>query len=160
LTEPYIRKRREPCVLFLDDAFDTADAEQLKAGGFCRIETFPDHFKREDGGKEQGVKDPRILRLCNTRKWLLVTTDSDLRHTHVEVIKSLPDLAILATAHNNVSDLDEWVGGLVKARARIEREFKNRQRPWFAQFNRQGTITTIYTLTGKHSSRRVRPLEE
>jgi hypothetical protein len=160
LTEPYTRKRREPCVLFLDDAFDSADAEQIREGGFCQIESFPNYFKRDDGGKEQGVKDPRVLRLCNSRKWLLVTTDSDLRHTHVEVIKSLPNLAILATAHNAVADIGEWVEGLIKARVRIEREFKKRERPWFAQFNRQGAITTIYTLTEKHFSRRVRPLEQ
>lgn len=58
------------------------------------------HFKRpHDGGKEQDVKDPRILRLCNKRKWLLVTTDSDIRYRHIEQIKASPDLAIVATAH-------------------------------------------------------------
>jgi hypothetical protein len=96
----------------LDDAFDAADAERLRQGGFAQVEPFPKHFKRIDGGKEQGVKDPRVLRLCNTRRWLLVTSDSELRNTHVEEIKSLPDLAILATAHNSVTDIDEWVDGL------------------------------------------------
>lgn len=159
MTGQYTHKRREPCVLFLDDAFESADAERLKANGFCQVELFCKHFKRADGGKEQSVKDPRILRFCNSRKWLLVTTDSDLRNTHVEEIKNLRNLSILATAHNSVVDIEEWVAGLIKARAAIEREFKKRDRPWFAQFNRQGAITTIYTVTAQHGTRRVRPLE-
>ncbi len=70
------------------------------------------------------------------------------------------DLAILATAHNNVIDLDEWVNGLVKVRPLIEREFKKRERPWYAQFNRQGKITTIYTVTEEHGGSRNRPKEK
>ena len=76
------------------------------------------HFKRpDDGSKEQAVKDPRIMRFCNRKKWLLGTTDSDIRYTHVDVFKKCLDLAILATAHNKVMHLDEWVDGLIKARA-------------------------------------------
>jgi len=159
LTE-HIRKRREPCVLFLDDSFESADGDRLIANGYCRVELFRKHFKRPDGGKEQSVKDPRILRFCNTHKWIFVTTDSELRHTHVEVIKGLSDLAILATSHNTVSDIEEWVVGLIKARISVEREFRKRPRLWFAQFNRQGKITTIYTISEKHISRRIRPLEQ
>ena len=160
MTDHYSKKRREPCILFLDDAFESADAERLLASGYCKVELFRKHFKRPDGGKEQSVKDPRVIRLCNAKKWLLVTTDSDLRYTHTEEIKKAEDLSILATAHNRVDDIDEWVDGLIKARAAVEREFKKRKRPWFAQFSRQGQITTIYTLEGHHLSRRVRPLEQ
>jgi hypothetical protein len=144
----------------LDDAFDSADAERLRVNGYRQIELFREHFARDDGGKEQSVKDPRILRFCNRHKWLLVTTDSDLRLTHIEEIKKLPDLAILATAHNTVAGIEEWVDGLIKVRRFVEREFRKRLRPWFAQFSRQGRITTIYTITAMHGSRRIRPLEE
>jgi hypothetical protein len=120
---------------------------------------FPEHFKRENGQKEEGVKDPRVLRLCNRKKWLLVTSDSNLRHTHVEEIKLITNLSILATAHNSVADIDEWVEALILARVAIEREFKKPDRPWFAQFNRQGKITTIYTISARHTTRRIRPME-
>jgi len=117
LTDPYTKKRREKCVLFLDDCFDSVDSPaRLLAAGFCGVESFVTHFQdRLEAGKEQGVKDPRIIRLCNRRKWLLVTTDSDIRNTHVEEIKRCPDLAILATAHNTVEDIDGWVEALILA---------------------------------------------
>jgi hypothetical protein len=162
LNGPYVQKRREKCVVFLDDGFDSEETpRRLLAESFYKVESFIAHFKRPaDGGKEERVKDPRILRLCNRHKWLLVTTDSDIRFTHIEEIKLCQDLAILATAHNNVDDIDEWVGGLIIARPRIEREFKKRSRPWYAQFNRQGAITTIYTVTDRHATRRNRPREK
>jgi hypothetical protein len=161
LKGPYTKKRRERCVVFLDDSFDAEETPQrLLDGGFWQVEPFVKHFKREDGGKEQKVKDPRVISLCNRKSWLLVTTDSDIRFTHIEEIRQSPDLAILATAHNSVEDIDEWVGALIQARARVEREFKKRQRPWYAQFNRQGAITTIYTITDHHKTRRSRPREK
>lgn len=112
-------------MLFLDDCFDADETPaRLLEGGFCQIEAFWKHFQREQGGKEQGVKDPRVLRLCNAKKWLLVTMNSDIRLTHIEEIKKLPDLAILATSHNSGEYIEEWVDALICARARIEREFK------------------------------------
>ena len=148
-------------MIFLDDSFDAEEAPQrLLDAGFCQVEPFVKHFTREDGGKEQKVKDPRIIRLCNKKKWLLVTTDSDIRFTHIEEIKRCTDVAILATAHNSVENIDEWIDGLIKARARVEREFKKRERPWYAQFNRQGDITTIFTVTEQHTTRRSRLQEK
>lgn len=75
-------------------------------------------------------------------------------------MKRRPNLAVLATSHNRVIDLDVWVKALGKARARVEREFKSFQRPWFAQFDRQGKFTKIYTITEEHSSRRNRLREK
>lgn len=160
MNDQYSRKRREPCVLFLDDCFDATEtpAKLLKAG-FYRVESFLAHFRRADGTKLESVKDPQVIRLCNRNKWLLVTTDSELRVTHIEEIKKATDLAILATSHNSVQDIDIWVDALIRAKAAVEREFKNRQRPWYAQFNRQGKLTTIYTIGADHSTRRSRPRE-
>lgn len=126
------------------------------------MESFVTHFpdSRDETNKEPGVKDPRIIRLCNTKQWLLVTTDSEIRFTHIEEIKRSANVAILATSHNSVEDIDEWVDALIKAKVRIEREFRKRLRPWYAQYNRQGKITTIYTVTETHGGRRNRPAEQ
>jgi hypothetical protein len=157
LTGRHTRKRREECILFLDDAFDAKESpRKLLDAGYCGVESFLDHFKREDGTKEQSVKDPRVIRLCEKHGWLLVTSDSDIRYTHTEEIKKCKKIAILATAHNSVDDIDEWVDALILARSKVEREFKNRLAPWYAQYNRQGHFTTIYTLTEAHKQTRNR----
>jgi hypothetical protein len=139
----------------LDDAFGTKIApSRLRAAGY-EVHCFADYFKDQQGRKEEGVKDPRIIRFCHRKKWLLVTADSNIHKTHVEEIKRT-DIAILATAHNT-DDMDEWVEGLIRAKVEIERKFKKHPRPWFAQFNRQGKITTIRTLTEASYTRRSRP---
>lgn len=142
----YKKKRREKCILFLDDAFDAEEIPPLLvAAGFHQdIQRFTKHFPRESNPKvrEQNIKDPRVIRLCNRHGWLLVTTDSDMRFTHVEEIKNNPNVAILATAHNSVDDIFEWVDGLIMGRVAIERKFKKQTTPWFGQFDRSGKITT------------------
>ena len=89
---------------------------------------------------------------------MLVTTDSNMQYTHVETIKKT-DVAILATAHNNADDMDEWVDGLISGRAKIERFFKKQERPSFATFNRQGDLTTVKTITSDRYTLRNRPRE-
>jgi hypothetical protein len=148
----YTRKRREKCVVFVDDCFDYEGVtERLLGAGFCQVERFTKHFPREDGAREQGVKDPRVIHLCNRHQWLLLTTDSSICNTHNEEIKLCPDLAILATAHNSAEDPDEWISGFIKAKARVEREFKKRQRPWYGQFSRDGKITTIREVSDEEA---------
>jgi hypothetical protein len=142
--------------LFLDDAFSGRNAVyRLEQAGYT-IEPFARSF-HTDIGKEESVKDPRVIRLCNSKGWLLVTSDSNMRFTHLDEIKNSPNLAILATAHNSAGNLDQWIEALIVAKPAIEREFKKRQRPWFGQFNRQGKITTIYTITEEHKPSRKRP---
>ena len=162
MSGPYQKKWRDRCVVFLDDCFDRETAsERLLAAGFHRVEAFLNHFPRTPGDevREQGVKDPRIIRLCNQNGWLLVTTDSDIRHTHIEEIKKARRLAILATAHNGSADPDIWIEALILAKVDVERQFKKRTRPWYAQFNRDGKITTIFTVTEDLKTRRNRPGE-
>ena len=147
----------------MDDAFDAKGiAERLIVAGYSVVERFTTHFPREDNpdARQQNVKDSRVLKLCNTNGWLLVTTDSDMRYTHIEEIKKLPNLAILATAHNSVLNPFDWVEGLEVGRIGIERLFKKQQTPWYAQFNRQGKITTRFTVTEAHITRRNRPNEK
>jgi hypothetical protein len=157
LTAPY-QKWREPCVVFLDDCFDAEGAsEMLLANGFCRVERFTDHFRRPtNGAREQNVKDPRVIQLCNTKKWLLVTMDANMVKAHVKEIGASGNIAILATAHNSCPDPFEWIDALIRAKTWIEREFRKRRRPWFAQYNRQGKKTTIFTIDADWTTRRVR----
>ena len=154
-----MEKRREPCVLFLEDSFAESHAERLRKAGYVRVERFSYHFKDERTNKcEQSVKDPPIIKFCNSKMWLLVTTDSNMHLTHVETIKKTI-VAILATAHNSADDMDEWVDGLIAGKPAIERYFKKFPRPCFATFNRQGKISSTKTITPDHITRRKRPRE-
>lgn len=159
----YTKKRLEKCILFLDDAFDAEEIPPLlvAAGYEPNIQRFTEHFPRDAKPtvREQNIKDPRVIRLCNKHGWLLVTTDSDMRFTHLEEIKQNPNVAILATAHNSVENIFEWAEGLAQGRAAIERKFKKQPTPWFGQFDRSGRITTCYTITDAHRSSRTRPHE-
>ncbi len=153
-----IKKHREPCVLFLEDAFSESDGERLKNAGYAGVERFADHF-RDDKTKHsaQGVKDPKIIKLCDKEGWLLVTTDSSMHKTHTELIKTT-QVTILATAHNSAANPEPWVTALIRARAKIERHFKKHQRPWFATFTRQGEVH-IKTIGLDKACRRNRPKE-
>lgn len=153
-----IKKHHEPCVLFLEDAFSESDGECLKQAGYAGVVRFADHF-RDDKTKHaaQGVKDPRIIRLCDKEGWLLVTTDSSMHKTHTELIKTT-QVTILATAHNSAGNLEPWIKALVQARPKIERHFKKYERPWFATFTRQGEVHI--TMIGPDKvCRRNRPKE-
>jgi hypothetical protein len=135
----YIKKRREECVLFLDDGFSSESiATRLSTAGFT-VQIFPDWFKDEDGHARRGVEDPEIIRFCHKTGWLLVTTDSEMRNMHLGEINKT-QIAILATAHNTVENPDEWVVALINLKSRILREFKKRERPWFATFSRAAKL--------------------
>ena len=123
------------------------------------MERFVYHFKDQRTNKtEQSVKDPRIIRFCNNKKWMLVTTDSSMLATHVEIIKET-EVAILATAHNSAEDVGEWVDALILGKARFERYFKKHPRPSFATFNRQGQFGTVKTVSPDSRTRRNQPRE-
>ncbi len=153
------KKWREPCVLFLEDAFSASDAARLIEAGYCQVERFAQHFPDEARGVQQSVKDPAIIRLCHKNTWMLVTLDSNMQFTHVEEIKRNPRSCILATAHNKVDDMEEWVQALIDGRAEFERYWKKHERPCFATFNRQGHIATHKTIGPEAKTRRNRPRE-
>ena len=71
---------------------------------------------------------------------MLVTRDHEMKNTHREEIKKT-EVAILATAHNSAEDQDGWVVAIINLKSRILREFKNRERPWFATFSRTAKLT-------------------
>jgi len=62
-----------------------------------------------------------------------------MKNMHREEIRK-SEVAILATAHNKAEDQDEWVAALINLKARILREFKKRQRPWFGTFSRTANM--------------------
>ena len=70
---------------------------------------------------------------------MLVSRDHEMKNMHREDIRK-SDVAILATAHNSAEDQDEWVVAIINLKTLILREFKKRERPWFATFSRAATI--------------------
>lgn len=135
----YVKKRREECVLFLDDGFSAASvATRLSTAGFT-VQRFPEWFCDENGEIERNVKDPEIIRFCDKNGWLLVTKDHEMKNTHREEIKKT-QIAIIATAHNSADSDDEWVAAIINLKTRITREFKKRERPWFGIVTRAASL--------------------
>jgi hypothetical protein len=142
LIDPYHRWREEP-VYLLDDCFDCSDAYQaLTSAGFL-LRRHRECFPSEGLGPERGVKDSRIIELCGREGWILVTTDANISRMFRKEIAQASDIAILATSHNQVGNIMEWVAGLQKLKNRLDQNnFRKKPRPWFARFNRQGEFTT------------------
>jgi predicted nuclease of predicted toxin-antitoxin system len=135
----YVKKRREECVLFLDEGFSAESvATRLRTAGFT-VQRFPEWFTDEDGSTRKNVSDIEIIKFCHKNGWMLVTRDHEMKKLHREEIRKT-DIAILSTAHNSAENQDEWVVAIINLKARILREFKNRERPWFATFSRAATI--------------------
>jgi uncharacterized protein with PIN domain len=136
----FVKKRREGCVLFLDEGFSSESvAVRLRTAGFT-VQRFPEWFKDENGQPRRNVEDPEVIHFCHRHGWLLVTTDHEMKNTHREEIKRT-EVAILATAHNSAQNEDEWVAALINMKSRVLREFKKRNRPWFATFSRTAKLT-------------------
>jgi predicted nuclease of predicted toxin-antitoxin system len=155
---PYA-KRHEKCVLFLEDAFGTTvHREKLEAAGYT-VECFAKVFSVDGRRPEQGVKDPKIIRYCHREKRILVTTDKNMRFTHVEEIKRT-SIGIIATESNrSPTGMGVWVEALILAKAQIERTVKKHARPWFAHLSRTGKISKVETITAEMRTRRTRPNE-
>jgi hypothetical protein len=136
----YVKKRREECVLFIDEGFAAESVVVCLATAGFTVQRFHDWFKDENGQARTNVEDPEVIRFCHKTGWLLVTTDHEMKNTHREEIKRT-EVAILATAHNSLQDQDEWVAAIINLNSRILREFKNRERPWFGKFSRTANLT-------------------
>jgi hypothetical protein len=138
----------------LEDAFGSGVyPEQLRKAGFD-VQCFEKHFPDPERKKEQAVKDPRIIRLCDDNKWVLITTDKEMLFTHVETIKKT-EILIIATESNRIP-LSTWVDALIKAKPKIERLVKRSERPYFACIGRTGNLNR--KQIGK-ATRRHRPKE-
>ncbi len=112
---------------------------RLRTAGFT-VQRFPEWFKGDDGETRRNVEDPEVIRFCHKNGWLLVTKDHEMKNLHREEIKRT-EVAILSTAHNSADNDDVWVVAIINLKTRILREFKNRERPWFATFSRTEKLT-------------------
>jgi predicted nuclease of predicted toxin-antitoxin system len=142
LKNPY-KKWRDEYVIFLDDAFDCDIARDMLVDAGFSVERFATHFATETGTREQGVKDPQVIQLCNTRHFILLTTDGDILKRHRRHIEKCAHLGILATAHNKVDDISVWVRAFIALKPTIEKNnFRKRTRPWFGRFDKNGRMST------------------
>lgn len=131
--------------MFLDEGFSAPSvAERLTTAGFT-VQRFPEWFRDETGQPLRNVRDSEVIRFCNKHGWLLVTRDHEMKNMHREEIRK-SSVAILATAHNSAKDQGEWVAAIINLKTRILREFRKRERPWFAVFSREANITSIHTI--------------
>ena len=95
----YVKKRREECVLFLDEGFAAESvAAQLRTAGFT-VQRFHEWFRDENGNARSNVPDPEIIRFCSKNGWLLVSRDHEMKRLHREEIRK-SEVAVLATANN------------------------------------------------------------
>jgi predicted nuclease of predicted toxin-antitoxin system len=130
--------------MFLDEGFSAPSvAIRLRTAGFT-VQRFHEWFVDEEGQPLRNVPDGEVIKFCHKNQWLLVTRDHEMKSLHREEIRK-SQVAILATANNNKCDPDEWVAAIINLKSRILREFKNRERPWFATFSRHATIT-VHTI--------------
>jgi len=81
-----------------------------------------------------------------------------MEKTHCGLIQQT-QVTILATAHNDADDMNEWVDGLIFAKAALERHVKKAQRPWCATFSREGKMN-VHEITAATKARRNRPAEQ
>lgn len=158
MSEKSHKKYHDPCVLFLDDCFSNDDvATALKAEGFT-VEEFTTHFPRSEEEplvREQGVKDPRVIALSHRKGWLILTNDQKMKTAHEDVFVKNQNAMVLATSNNNDGD-EIWVQAVILAKTEIERKVKKQPRPWCAQINRQGQITSCHTMTEEGWAKRKR----
>lgn len=126
-------------MLFLDDCFSAESiAVRLRTAGFT-VQRFPEWFRDPQGSKRENVKDPEVIAFCNKHRWLLVTADGDMRNAHRNEIRKTK-VTILATAHNSLTTPDNWVAAIITAKTRILREFRKRERPWFATISQSADL--------------------
>lgn len=132
-------------------------AQKLKDNGY-EVECFLEHFKDGDGKAQPSVIDPEIIRYCHSEKFVLVTTDKNIRYTHVNDLKKT-DIAVIATQSARGS-MDVWVDALIKAKAKIISKHKRHPRPWFGTISRNGELQRVVTITQAMGTRRNRPKEQ
>jgi hypothetical protein len=150
-------KRRDTCVLFLEQGFGTTiNPQKLTDAGFdvvCFAHEFPEQF-----ANNERVLDPLIISRCEQKGYDLFTFDKSMRFTHVEAIKKT-SVAIIATESCDKFTPEQWVDALIKAAPLVKRKLRKFQRPWFAHLTIAGKLRQIQTITVEMRTRRNRPDE-
>lgn len=150
------QKRREECVLFLEQGFGKDCRDKLISSGY-KVVSFAEEFP-EEARLRKRVPDPRIIKHCNQEKYVLFTMDKSMRHTHIEEIKKT-ECAIVATESCDKYSPIQWVDALIAAKAEFQRRFRRHPRPWFAHLQISGRIRKIETIMPEMGTRRTRPQE-
>ena len=122
---------------------------------------FPDPLTK----REQGVKDPKVIAHCNSKGYILLTSDAAIVTRHRLEIERAKHLGIIATAHNTVESITVWVEAFIKLKPLLQQNsFRKRQRPWFVKFNKRGEFTSAVRYispsdprTARHSHREAHP---
>lgn len=139
----YKKYQHETLTVLLDDCFCNDEVAGILAKAGFDLKLFTAHFPRSaghPGGREQGVKDPRVIELSHKLKTVVFTTDGRMSHDHRAEIKKHASAMIVATAHKVGTD-DMWASAFVLAKPEIERMHKKKPRPWCARINQRGQIT-------------------
>lgn len=151
-------KPHEKCVLFLEGGFGTTkNPQKLKEAGF-EVVCFAHEFPHEATNNIR-VTDPRIIKHCNEKDYVLITLDKSMKHTHMELIKQT-GIAIIGTESCDKYPPVQWVDALIKASALVRRKVRKFPRPWFAHLQITGTLRHITTITSDMNTRRTRPQEQ
>jgi uncharacterized protein with PIN domain len=75
-------RRRDPCILFMDEGFGYKElAPQLRVLGY-EIKCHQEHHN-----KKQGVEDDENIAICAENNWLLTTTDKNLVLRYRDLLK-------------------------------------------------------------------------
>lgn len=101
-------------------------------------EKFPS--QHDPSKREQGVKDLRVLAVTNQNKYLLFTSDKEMREAHADEIRKT-EVAIICSAKNQGVNVTEiYAEAFLKSKARILRDFSKLKRPYFCVLHSTGKV--------------------
>ncbi len=143
MNDPYYSKWRDPYIFFLDEGFDCDDAfKALTAEGYA-VHRHQQHFCDPSTGKRiESIEDPDVMHCANKLRCVIVTTDAAMIDRHRSTFDKCSHLGVIATAHNSVEDIEEWISPLIAVIGYLgKNSSKKKLRPWAIFFNRQGKIT-------------------
>ena len=147
LKKPFTSTRRKKFAFFLCRNLGLRLAAILRAAGFDVI-THQAHY----GSAVQIVSDPEVIEACRKLGRSLITADDDFLYTWAAEIRR----AKIAVFHlsNNYEGPDIWGPRIASARLDIERELRNRAKPFTANISRDGRISYILRYYRKKTKKR------
>jgi hypothetical protein len=140
-----IKKRRDKCIVLLDDCFDCRSAAVILVNHGFSIKRFSEEFPKsgDPSKREQSIKDSSVIKLCHAKGYLLFTSDKSMREAHAEELRKT-DIGIVATSsfkEKEGTDLIKfWTDKFFEARSKIFRDFKGRERPYFSVLHQNGDL--------------------
>lgn len=138
-----IRRRREECIVLLDDCFDCNSASEKLIAEGIKVHRFSVHFPatHDPNKREQSVKDGRVIEIAHQHGYLLFTSDKSMREMHAaELLKT--DLAVIASSSNSGLRIVEiFTKAFIESKAKIFRDFQGKlARPYFCILHQSGKV--------------------